>query len=219
MRTDVERRIFTLIELLVVIAIIAILAAMLLPALNQARNKARASVCAGNLKQIGFYHASYQHDMTDYIVKYLYAGYPTGKNVWYHILQSLYYQGPALYNTGGVKGPGGKTVWYCPEQIGVTIRESNYIINYYVCVNFSYNPDLKITRFKHPSRGLFLADFDYSDPNDANGYVLSANWNQPPGVVKLGFLHGNRLGQWLFLDGHVASRSVDERRKEEIFAE
>jgi prepilin-type N-terminal cleavage/methylation domain-containing protein/prepilin-type processing-associated H-X9-DG protein len=61
-RTNAERFAFTLIELLVVIAIIAILAAILFPVFAQAREKARATACLSNEKQLGLALMQYVQD-------------------------------------------------------------------------------------------------------------------------------------------------------------
>ncbi len=113
---------FTLIELLVVIAIISILAAILFPVFATAREKARQTTCASNLKQLGIAFTSY---VQDYDEVYPIAGSfqsPSGFNPSWDYEVQPYLGTPTM--KGGVAGSANNQqnpmVYACPDDPPVT---------------------------------------------------------------------------------------------------
>ena len=166
-----EKKNFTLIELLVVIAIIAILAAMLLPALNKAREKAKNALCVSNLKQVGGGMSLYFNDSKDDIPLSSWVDADGNTVKWYSTLNTY------IKSTGNIitqyQIP---NVMYCPT---ITIKDTflGYGINYRIYSNPAAG---KVSRIKKTSATLFVGDNAVSrDTTQAMNFASRSNLYEP----------------------------------------
>ena len=214
-RTGSGSPVFTLIELLMVIAIIAILAGMLLPALNTAREKARAVQCVNNFGQTGKAIAMYAND---------YGMLPTTKfSPGWTIFASgdKGFLAPYLphlktysdYQLGRIAPKDGGFVrdpFACPSQVNDGITTSFYtmglncMMGEYRIISAGKKENLLLTSFKRPSQTSVLLEKRGSDLETSYNPFAETGSTKTEGLFAL---RHSRSGNVLYADFHVGKRS------------
>ena len=196
-----KRKRFTLIELLVVIAIIAILAAMLLPALNKARETAHKIACLNHLSSIGKAMLMYANDNKDSLPPYRNTpnlAYSDTAREWYRGnpqfgLIAEYLRLPGNEPNIGSLSAESRSRICCPM-----VRRNSFtsVFGYGYNVYIASYGKRKLTRFDSPSRTCMVMDIQPETtagnlPYAGPGYPLSLSSFRHNVSINVLFAGGN----------------------------
>ncbi|MDR3710927.1 MAG: DUF1559 domain-containing protein [Capsulimonadaceae bacterium] len=208
---------FTLIELLVVIAIIAILAAILFPVFATAREKARQSTCASNLKQLGLAAVQYAQDYDEVLFARCqvngcdWGTFPSATSPWGHLCPAN--ATPEIdwlsKTTTSLLYPYIKTlaVNYCPDEDANMIdgQSLGYGLNVYLGQSGGPNmsvPGNMLAKIQTPSTMLLFADSTFGSLTMYAPSQGLCTWEQDytqPGGVANGANNNGTIGACLWV--------------------